>query len=267
MSFPTQPVDAGSPIPGPVFSICTLVTRHADYTAMVESFLSRGFTAERTEFLYLDNTSGNNWYAFQGIRRFLNIARGTYVIICHQDIRLLTDDASVLLQRLAALDARDPEWALAGNAGATENGALAIRISDPHGEDQRQGSFPARVVSLDENFLILRRDALVSVSAGLRGFHLYGTDLCLQARCAGRSAWVVDFHLRHLSAGRVDVAFLEAQQALQAHYDQILKKPWNIRTTCTQFILGGFGLRRWLQRRRLARRFRQAKYQATDQEK
>jgi hypothetical protein len=267
MSLSMQPIDASKPLAGPRFSICTLVTRHADYTAMVESFLSRGFTPEHAEFLYLDNSSGNNWDAFQGIRRFLSLARGTYVILCHQDIRLLTDDVTTLQERLASLDTLDPDWALAGNAGATEDGALAIRISDPHGEDQRQGSFPARVVSLDENFLILRRDALVSVSAGLRGFHLYGTDLCLQARCAGRSAWVIDFHLRHLSAGRVDVAFLEAQQALQAHYDQILKKPWNIRTTCTQFILGGVGLRRWLQRRRLTRRFRQAKYQATDQEK
>ena len=81
--------------------------------------------------------------------------------------------------------------------------------------------------------------AAFRAEAGLRGFHLYGTDLCLKARCDGRSAWMIDFHLRHLSAGQVDAAFLAAQQAFLAHYDQILKKPWNIRTTCTQLILGG----------------------------
>lgn len=254
MSFPTQPVDAGRPIGGPLFSICTLVTRDAEYAEMVESFLSRGFAPDRAEFLYLDNTSENNWDAFQGIRRFLSLARGTYVILCHQDIRLLTDDAVTLQHRLTALDARDPDWALAGNAGATADGTLIVRISDPHGEDQRRGSFPAQVVSLDENFIIIRRDALVSLAAGLRGFHLYGTDMCLQARCAGRSAWVIDFHLRHLSAGRVDKSFHLAQRSLELHYDKVLATPWNIRTTCTKLVLGGGGIRRWLARRRLNKR-------------
>jgi hypothetical protein len=78
--------------------------------------------------------------------------------------------------------------------------------------------------------------------------------MCLQARCAGRSAWAIDFHLRHLSEGRVDASFHEAQRALEAHYDKLLSLPWNIRTTCTKLILGGGGIRRWLARRRLARR-------------
>jgi len=252
-----QPIHADSPPAGPLFSICTLVTRHAEYTAMRESFVACGFTAEKAEFLYLDNAAGHQWDAYQGIRRFLNLARGTYVILCHQDIRLLRDDIAALQARLAALNKLDPEWALAGNAGATEDGGLVMRISDPHGEDQRRGEFPARVVSLDENFIIIRRDALVTVSAGLSGFHLYGTDVCLQARCAGRSAWVIDFHLRHLSAGRVDSSFHQAQLALEKHYDTVLKLPWNIRTTCTKLILGGGGIRRWLARRRLARRLQE----------
>ena len=201
-------MDAGQPLAGPLFSICTLVTRPAEYTAMVESFQACGFTPDKAEFLYLDNTKGHQWDAFQGIRRFLSLARGAYV----------------------------------------------LRISDPHGEDQRRGKLPARVVSLDENFIIIRRDALVSISAGLSGLHLYGTDLCLQARCAGRSAWVIDFHLRHLSAGKVDASFHQAQQRLEAHYDTLLSLPWQIRTTCTKLILGGGGPRRWLARRKLARR-------------
>lgn len=255
--IPAQhPIDAGQALAGPLFSICTLVTRHAEYAAMLESFAARGFTADKAEFLYLDNSKGHHWDAFQGIRRFLSLARGTYVILCHQDIRLLADDIETLRARLAALDALDPDWALAGNAGSMADGSLAIRISDPHGEDQRRGTFPARVVSLDENFIIIRRDALVSVSAAGSGFHLYGTDMCLQARCAGRSAWVIDFHLRHLSAGKVDASFHQAQQRLEAHYDKLLNLPWHIRTTCTKMILGGGGLRRWLARRKLARRLK-----------
>jgi hypothetical protein len=119
-----QPMDAGQAPAGPLFSICTLVTRHAEYAAMLESFAARGFTPDKAEFLYLDNSKGHQWDAFQGIRRFLSLARGTYVILCHQDIRLLADDIETLYDRLAALDALDADWALAGNAGAMADGSL-----------------------------------------------------------------------------------------------------------------------------------------------
>jgi hypothetical protein len=65
---------------------------------------------------------------------------------------------------------------------------------------------------------------------------------------------VIDFHLRHLSAGRVDASFHQVQQRLEAHYDKLLTLPGQIRTTCTKLILGGGDLRRWLARRKLARR-------------
>ena len=237
----------------PLFSVCTLVTDKVEYARMRASFTQQGFAASNTEFLYLDNTVTNQWDAFSGIARFMFLARGRFVIICHQDIRLL-EGIECLQTKLAELDAFDPAWALAGNAGGTLDSGIARRISDPHGEDQRIGEFPARAASLDENFIILRRDAPIGISSKLSGFHFYGTDLCLQARFAGRSAWIIDFHLRHHSAGRVDRHFHETQQALEAHYDQVLARPWSIRTTCTKLILGGGGLRRWLARRRLKRR-------------
>jgi hypothetical protein len=51
----------------------------------------------------------------------------------------------------------------------------------------------------------------------------------------------------------LDIGFYQAQQNLELHYDNFLKTPWNIRTTCTKLILGGGGIRRWLARRRLNR--------------
>lgn len=185
---------------------------------MRASFAAGGFSGERAEFLYLDNSAGNRWDAFRGIPVLLAAARGRHVILCHQDVRLIADGAAELADRLAALDRLAPCWAIAGNAGRTAEGAYRIRISDPHGEDTLRGPLPARVVSLDENFLVLRRDAPLGLSRDLEGFHLYGTDLCLQARLAGRSAWVIDFHLRHLSAGRVDAGFRALQARMEANY-------------------------------------------------
>ena len=73
-------------------------------------------------------------------------ARGELIVLCHQDIRLLTDGRGALDACLTALDARDPTWAVAGNAGGTGIGRLAMRISDPHGDDRRIGSLPERAL-------------------------------------------------------------------------------------------------------------------------
>jgi hypothetical protein len=228
----------------PAFSVCTLVTDPSQHAAMRDSFAAHGFGAAHAEFLTVDNTAGNTRCAYRGLDDMLASARGRYAILCHQDVRLIGDGAPELEAALEALTARDPAWALAGNAGATEDGALAIRISDPHGEDQRRGTLPARVASLDENFLVVRAEAGIRPSQELSGFHFYGTDLCLRARQAGRTAWVVDFHLRHLSAGRVDAGFRAEQARFERHWGARVARPMRLRTTCAKLDLGsGIGWR------------------------
>lgn len=214
------------------FSICTLVTDHAQWRAMQASFMAHGFGD--AEFLHLDNSAANHWCAYTGLAEMIRRARGRTIICCHQDVRLIGDGAALLRERLAALP---PCWAIAGNAGASAEGRLAIRITDPHGADQKRGPFPARVVSLDENFLVLKGGTGVVPSADLSGFHLYATDLCLAAQQAGHSAWVIDFHLHHLSPGRVDAGFLRCQAAFERAWGRRLGSASRIRTTCTTLTL------------------------------
>ncbi len=221
------------------YSICTLVTRWDDYREMRASFLAAGFVEPECEFLTLDNARDNRFDAFAGLNLFLSTARGRVIILCHQDIRLLDDGIDRLDAIVAEMDRQHADWGVLGNAGGDAAGNLCIRISDPHGEDVRRGRLPSRVRSLDENFLAVRRSANLALSADVGGFHLYGADLCLIADLLGYGAYVVDFHLRHLSPGNADASFVAARGRIVAKYRRALAARW-VTTTCTAFAAGGF---------------------------
>ncbi len=228
------------------FSICTMVTDHREYAEMVRSMQAGGFDGPDCEYLYLDNSNSNAFDAYQGYNLFLNEAQGTYIILCHQDILLLQDSRGVLEKRLRELDRQDAHWGLCGNAGARSDGRLVKRITDPHQDDQNLGPFPSRVVALDENFIIVRRDANLAVSHDLAGFHMYGADLCLISDILGRSAYVIDFHLLHKSGGSLDRRFYAVREAFMRKYSRAFRPRW-IATTCTfLFIAPSYRLSRSL---------------------
>ncbi|WP_341632044.1 hypothetical protein [Sphingomonas agri] len=212
------------------------MTDHDEYAEMVRSFQAGGFHGDDCEYLYLDNSHGNAFDAFQGGNIFLREAAGEIIILCHQDVLLLNDDRRTLETRLAELQALSPDWALCGNGGGTPSGELVIRVSDPHGEDQSLGSFPTLATALDENFIVVRREANLALSHDLTGFHLYGADLCILADVLGWSAWVIDFHLRHKSAGQYSPAFFEAVTAVREKYRRAFRTR-QVTTTCVEFKL------------------------------
>ncbi|MFN3868544.1 MAG: hypothetical protein ACK4MF_05705 [Hyphomicrobiaceae bacterium] len=219
------------------YTIASMVNDMAHYEAMRGSLRAGGFSGD-CEYLYIDNTRGPQIGAYSGLNTLLNEARGDYVILCHQDIRLLTEGRRELDRCLADLDSRAPDWALAGNAGGVAPGVLAIRITDPHGADRRVGTLPQRVASLDENFIVVRRDARIGFSKDIEGFHFYGADICLNADIAGWQAYVIDFHIAHLSAGNKDENFAMAEAAFRAKWSRALQPRW-LQTTCSLMRLSG----------------------------
>jgi len=236
-------IDPAAPLPGAIaFTIATLVTDDVQYDAMRASFAAGGFCGADCEYLFIDNRPASAMAgradAYRGLNALLAAARGRLVILCHQDVRLIGDGRAALEQRLAELEARDPRWALAGNAGGIGIGRLAVRISDPHGRDQSRGDLPARAQSLDENFIVVRRSAGLAFSADLEGFHFYGADICQVARVLGWHAYVVDFHLEHLSAGRKDLSFFRMQEAFRAKWSRAIEARW-VQTTCALVRLSG----------------------------
>jgi hypothetical protein len=219
------------------YSICTFVTRHSQYNDMVESFVSHGFSYDDCEYLYIDNSETNHYEAYAGINKFLAISKGLYIIVCHQDLLLLQDGRKKLDAVIEELDQLDPNWGVCGNGGGIHPGRLALRVTDPHGDDQFTERLPIKVRGLDENFLVARRDANLTVSRDLHGFHLYGADLCIVAHFLGYTTYVVDFHLRHLSHGVKGPTFDPVRSALITKYDRSLR-PQMVTTPSTTVFLG-----------------------------
>lgn len=240
LHFKARVLDAGKPdVEGDVaYTFGTLVNDAEQYADMRASAAAAGFAEPDCEFLIIDNTGAGQVSAYRGLNAVLAAARGRHVVLCHQDVRFIADDRAVLDRRLGELTALDPDWAVAGNAGGVSPGELAMRITDPHGRDRRIGTLPARVSALDENFLIVRRAARVGFSADLEGFHFYGADICLAADMMGRSSYVVDFHLEHLSAGRKNATFSTSQADFRAKWCRVLSPRW-LQTTCALLHLSG----------------------------
>ena len=237
------------------FHILTISNDLDQYAAMRASFLAAGFDDARCRFSLLDNSRANAHEPYEAINAALADAAEPYLIFCHQDVRAdLGHGFDQLTGVLGELTRADPRWAVAGNAGGTTN-RLFYHLVDPNG-DHRAGPLPQRVFSLDENFMVVRGDAGVRCSTSLASFHFYGVDLCLNAMLAGRSAYVVDFRLTHLSRGDSDGAdFQRRLGEVQARWSPSFPL-CIIKTACCDLPLSRFApvraalrnprLRRWV---------------------
>jgi hypothetical protein len=220
------------------FSICTLVTNKKEYKEMLQSFYKAGFNETTCEYLYIDNTGKNKLDAYAGIRKFLTYAKGKYIILCHQDIYLDKDNYQKLKNYIEFMNQNHPDWGILGNAGGMNIKKNVYKISYPDGTVADDKPFPRKVKTLDENFLIIRRDANIGISSDLEGFHLYGTDMCLIASTMGYGCYVIDFLLTHKSHGNPDKSFYDLKRALIRKYQKAFSGRY-LRTTITILYLSG----------------------------
>lgn len=217
-----------------LFSFFTLVTRFDEYQEMVKSAKTAGFND--SEFYYFDNKNSNDFDAFSAINHAMKLCASKYLIFCHQDILFNFDTKEHLLNKIAELEKIDPNWAVIGNAGRTIKGRPIIKITDPHGENQTQGPFPSQVMSVDENFMIINMKHNLSCTTNLKGFHLYGLDICQNADYLGLKSYVINFHLLHKSKGNIDQTFFNSR----ADYIQLQQQRKRLKlfyTTCTRFCV------------------------------
>jgi hypothetical protein len=173
--------------------VFTFVTDEEQYDGMLASFTAAGFDKCAT-FTRLTDAETE---PFAAVNEIAAKPGARYALLCHQDIRFAADvTVADLFARLRELELADPAWVVAGPAGVNADLEVVRRVIDPFGghTDHR---LPVRAMSLDELFLLMNRRNSPCTTPTLRGFHFYGTDLCLRALRAGGSAWVIDVPVLH----------------------------------------------------------------------
>ena len=223
---------------------------------MKVSFIAAGFNQDKCSYSLFDNSATNSHDPYDVISTTVAEAVEPYIIYCHQDILLDQGHGyDELISIIQKLDFADPSWAVLGNAGVTDDHRVIRRLRDPFGDNCDGDTKPEKVCSLDENFLVIKTASNIRCSAGLEGFHLYATDLCLQAAGARRSCYVISFHLTHLSRGRVDESFQTARANFQKQWSRQFRFRY-VQTLCTtiflsrnnaiQFFFSSYRVTHWL---------------------
>jgi hypothetical protein len=128
------------------------------------------------------------------------------LVFAHCDVYFPQGWFDRLAWEVNRLSSLDQDWAVAGISSLTSTGELVGRVFDTSLEPvfpKTAGLFgkaltlPLRIVSADELVLIVRRDAGVSFDPSLPEFHLYGTDIILEAERMGMRAYGLDMPLIH----------------------------------------------------------------------
>lgn len=153
------------------------------------------------------------------------------IIFCHQDVilpRAWYYELGAALERLAA---SDPNWGVLGCSGQTvANRGWGHVYSSGVGIIGSPFADPARVQTLDEIVLILRKSSGLRFDPSLPHFHFYGTDICLRAGARGLHSYAISafcIHNTHQSL-ILPAEFYECYWYIKTKWNQSLP----IQTTC-----------------------------------
>lgn len=149
-----------------------------------------------------------------GARWGAKLARHPWMVLLHQDVYLPEGWDVQFLAGLRAASREFPALAVAGVYGVRADGSHAGHVYD---RDCWLGSpleAAERVRSLDELLLAVRLDSGIGPDPAL-GWHLYGTDVCLQAEAAGLDAVVLHAPCEHRASLVREVASLNAEEKAQ----------------------------------------------------
>jgi SAM-dependent methyltransferase len=162
--------------------------------------------------------------AAEGLNAGIEQADGELVVLVHQDVYLPKGWVRRMVAQWHRAGERDGSIGVAGVFGVADRRVAFDAIGHVVHRERllTHGVLPADVDGLDELLMVVPRDTPLRVEPGL-GWHLYGTDLALQAHHDGRRVVVLDAPCHHDSlTGRVPVSYRDSERVLARKWSSML---------------------------------------------
>jgi len=133
----------------------------------------------------------------------IDSAKGEYLVFVHQDVYLAEGWISKFIETLKFLNQHDPNWGVLGMWGVTPTGEGVGYLYCTAGIRLLGESFAGckQVRSLDEVLLVVRKSSGLRFDEKIGGFHMYGTDICLEAEHRGMKSYAFSAFGIHNSNG------------------------------------------------------------------
>jgi hypothetical protein len=183
--------------------------------------------------------------AAEAYNRAIDRARTDIVVFVHQDVYLPGSWLAALKKSLAVLSQHDPRWAVLGVWGVTRDGHEVGHVYCAGVQRTLGGEFTGikEVQSLDELLLVVRKSSGVRFDVRLNGFHLYGTDICLEAKARGMKSYAISAFCLHNTNGyrMLPLDFWKAYFFLRRKWASELP----ITTPCTKITRWCWPVIRW----------------------
>ena len=181
--------------------------------------------------------------AAEGLNAGIEQARHELVVLVHQDVYLPAGWPARLVSQWRLAERQGGPIGVGGVFGVLDRRVPFDAIGHVVHRDRllTHRSLPADVDGLDELLMVVPRGTPLRVDAEL-GWHLYGTDLALQARARGLRAVVVDALCHHNSlTGRVPWKYRESERVLARKWESLLPIHTNLSSIGSWLIDGSAG--------------------------
>jgi Glycosyltransferase like family len=167
------------------------------------------------------------------------------LVFVHQDVYLPEGWIDTVNKAIAILSQHDPNWGVLGVWGAVDQFTHPVGYLwwTGHYGWERPFEGAKEVVALDEVVLIFRKSSGLTFDEHLPGYHLYGTDICLEARRGGKKNYAIPafcIHNTHIG-GLLPLQFWKCYLFMRRKWRKMLP----IITPCTQITSSCWPVLRW----------------------
>ena len=173
-------------------------------------------------------------------------ARSDLLVLVHQDVYLPEGWLASLRRALDLLSKVDSNWGVLGVWGVNKSCDDGTGFIYCAGLMRRLGNVfegVHEVRSLDEVLLIIRKSSKLRFDEQLPGFHMYGTDICLEARRRGMKSYAIPAFCIHNTNGyqMLPLQFWRCYLFMRQKW----KPDLPIATSCTEITFGCWPMIRW----------------------